>query len=290
MNKIEFEKMDGYYSYTIFTDDDRSHIRSSQPCYGELRKYERTHPGECTQPKDSRPGDLRHPFPTGNPVEIYINTTMSSTGPNDLTEYALSNESPFAKGLKDAKMICSENGVRKGVLISADIDPTITVNFFKNINKYSSRSILAKGYSLLKDAGFSYDEVLLFGYLNDTNPMTQISIPNGYTTPTQVSVKRFLGKNPKDLTGGLLSQRVDYNRKSMHEIFQYDDNSLMNWYTFCTKEKGLKAWSDGTPLMNFTQLSSIYREFLDYRLKNEVDPVDTVYQWTTTSGKTNGSR
>src|SRR5690606_19240794 len=51
---------------------------------------------------------------------------------------------------------------------------------------------------------------------------------SGYYNPINLDWTRFTSGESRDLTGGLLSDRYDYNRKRLHEIFEttlYDYNA-----------------------------------------------------------------
>lgn len=63
--------------------------RENQPCFGELRKYAKTHKEQYTDPEphdEYRPGDLHHPFPkTGAPDKLSLR--LNSSCPEYIYEY-----------------------------------------------------------------------------------------------------------------------------------------------------------------------------------------------------------
>lgn len=204
--------------------DHSIHPRYDQPCLGELRKYKATHPDECTQPGNEKPTDLWHPFPDGNPVMVGTKFVGATKGPYHvdidlMIEEAFSDESPWALG-GSPKFVRGESYLVGVVLQDTAVDPTTMVNLFNNIR---CRTGVGVAYKTLRDEGLSIREafaVLLFS--GRGTPFNYIYGPDGYYTTSRVSARRILEAKPRDLSGGLFCDRIDYNRTELENVFMLD--------------------------------------------------------------------
>lgn len=228
-------KLSGGRSYCIVTrnadDTIEIHRRENQPCIGgEHRKYEKSHPGDCTRPNDPRPGDLRQPFPKGTPVALSYNWPIA-TNLKEFFEYVLSNESPWIKGFGGKKYIEFIPSTIKGYVYSgwivktAKIDPTVWINCLKYLQGAFKRNSFWKE---LIQRGMNKKEALVATILLSNTaipPSVNGLIPSGdYTMSLAGSIKRIMEQDPVDLTGGTLRDRYDYNRPDMAKIFVDPDS------------------------------------------------------------------
>lgn len=191
------------------------HPRAVQPCYGELRKYKRTHGDQATKP-ENRPGDLHWPFPEGTPIGACFPFENGGTEEFDTyVRFLFSDKSPWVRGFgseKNVEFVLDEKGHVKSVIIDdSHFDPTVLVNLLKVI-----QSNLVSGFTRWLKAGASELEAILmsnFGVLNRF-------CPNTYIWPLSLDVPAFFSQNSRDLTGGTWHDRMDYDRKNMHCIFE----------------------------------------------------------------------
>jgi hypothetical protein len=292
MTKTNFLDLKGI-SYILYTDGDIQNVRQSQPCYGELRKYEKTHPGECTQPLNGKPGDLHSPFPAGTPTSLevpfgqfaygYAGWSLSEAT-DKLFETMFSTESPWVAGFGEVELIRMDKFIYGIRLPDLTIDPTVLVNCFKNFRATLPR---AAEFAELVDAGLTENEALVALTLNNGGSLKNgIGATGAYSGPVIFSAKRFFQQKPNDLTGGYLKDRIDYNRTNMGDPFLSTiEAGGVRWQEIATKH-GLKKMYEGT-----NDIKSIVKTTKDAfaeAIQNEPEPVIKPWIWTTTSGKTNG--
>lgn len=201
------------------------HERIHQPCWGELRKYKKTHGDECTKPIDTRPSDLFHPFPKGIPEALGIHMNTET----DYCKFLLSDNSPWVRGFgSNSNILIYDFGF---ILLDTSIDPTVLVNLLRSMSRgdrFSKRSalfdsLIKKGLSPIQ----ALFPVTFTGLDSCYESYTKMGVPppDTYSNSVKVDVKRFLAKNPHDLTGGTLRDRCDYDRKNLAKIF-YDPQGL----------------------------------------------------------------
>lgn len=237
------DELDGEISFALLMEHEGKaeiHLRDHQPCYGELRKYEKTHPGECTgdQGKVVRPPDLEHPFPKGRPIGLVINF-----GPwvqNCLRVKGISYEksfayfsyffspkfSPFSKGLgQDVEIIHEDQKVSGVVFYDMCLDPTILVDLLL-LTKNFGEDLTLDRFANYREAGMTFEEAALACYTiyqDCTKPNVyqygNIMAQDAYVASPKINVGRFLRGGPQDLTGGMFEDRFDYNRPKIHDIF-----------------------------------------------------------------------
>ena len=147
ISKRDFLTLKGI-SYIIYTDGGIQNVRENQPCYGELRKYEKTHPGECTQPANAKPGDLRSPFPAGTPTMLevpFFTSTYGASTPSEATDKLFlaffGVTSPWLAGFGEVEFVKGSKDHIEGIRIpDLTIDATVTVNSFKNFRQCLSKA------------------------------------------------------------------------------------------------------------------------------------------------------
>lgn len=285
------------HAYIFVTDDGEIHERLAQPCYGEMRKYESTHAGDCTQPLDSKPGDLVKPFPkTGKPSGIifaFNNECQIQTQPAEKTDLLFKGffgeHSPWVGRLDVAKCFHMLNGRIQAVEFkSADFDPTVIVNLCKNFRYAIPR---ADEYVELLAAGLNNKEAIATLMLHSGRFDRGLTAGSGYTCNANLSLKRLFAAEPNDHTGGLWSDRIDYNRKRMQDVFQYDEtpSSSYGWFYTGMQKAGAPVYRGGS-IENFSykRFAARVQEVFAERIKQEKDPVHVPYIWATTKGVTNG--
>jgi hypothetical protein len=279
-------------AYVLTIDDDKHYIRQNQPCYGELRKYESTHRGDCTQPANPKPTDLHHPFPEGTPTGLvvpfhsYLETLypeLAEGEANDLFETMYSVDSPWARGFgKEVSFVKKNNSIVAVKFSDLALDSTILVNSLKVMQNLIMK---VRDFNELLTMGMDRYEALLVLMLNGISLKLGVSSTDSYSVNPSFSFRRFFERNPNDLTGGYLSERVDYNRTNMADVFKGGNN---NWYNIA-KERlpiyGKRPYSSTDFPENFVKtVKDIIAEAID----KEEAPVTEKYIWTTTSGRTNG--
>lgn len=292
--KTDLDNLKGYASYVMLFDGDIEHVREKQPCMGELRKYESTHKGECTQPKNSKPGDLHWPFPEGTPSGLYLNLNgmyrSFNEYKNSLIEFMFSSDSPWYSGFKCGVEFQKNNqGKILGVYIPhGDFDPTVFVNLCKHTGMILGNEEKVNQYHLLVANGLNEREALAICCINPYPIYRGVWNSDTYTCPKTFSFRRFLDANPKDLTGGLWSHRVDYNRTDMGEPFTSDGKTLPWADAFVKKGIPRYSYSGGT-VFNTKKEAGRLKEVINELYSEEPVPEDKMYIWTTTSGRTNAA-
>lgn len=288
----------GGIAYIIYTTEGEF-SRQNQPCYGELRKYESTHKGECTQPANAKPGDLRSPFPDGTPTALLVpftrlkNKAACNADTDAILEAMFSKESPWYSGFNDVTFFKNEHGHLHGVVIdNVDLDATVMVNCFKQLQGMLALNV-AKDFVDLCNEGLTPNEALAALMLNGSAVSMGIGYTDGYKSPTSFSAKRFFNRTPNDLTGGFFRDRIDYNRTDMHKPFYATGKGTVQW--------GAAAKEAGLPTLSYSVLDDKARterlktavkgikDIFNRALDNEPDPVLTPFEWKTTSGKTRGT-
>lgn len=289
------------HAYLLLVDG-KEHLRPGQPCYGELRKYESTHKGDCTQPLDQKPGDLHCPFPEGNPTGVVFPfnkisgwETISKEANDLMFEAFFGERSPWLKGITPRTFITHEGRIGAVQFHDAKIDPTVLVNLCKNF-----RNSLARADDLLElvKYGMSLNEATAVLLLNTMSFKLGINMPSAYSVAKDFSVRRFFDHTPNDHSGGLLCDRIDYNRKRMQDTFKCNDKegenpanaySQVSWWTTEMIAKGHPRYpilASGKPI-DIKKFVLDAKELFLERYRQEETPVIVPYIWKTTSGKTN---
>jgi hypothetical protein len=209
-----------YDNHEYVDGDIRIFKRVQQPCYGELRKYKETHGDGCTKPESKRPGDLFWPFPFGTPEALATGFDGMSSRSHmyPMLDYLFSNESPFKKGFISAENIewsANRSGI---VLLHTEFDPTVLVNLLKYIQDRMLN--MESVFSSYLDAGLSNLEAFILDYSVRYESYTKtVKANDRYIYPISLDLQGVINQKPNDLTGGTLYDRMDYDRKRMHEVF-----------------------------------------------------------------------
>ena len=202
-------------SFVIETDGVDLHHRDSQPCYGELRKYEKTHGEDATKP-EKRPGDLHHPFPDGKPTRLFLLIHKSKVVDN---WFELVVNGPWRSGFGEwtAHTLSKNNQSSLMEICNCRIDPTVLVNAMK----LRTDSILNSSHNeVIKDLTFDSElEKKFFSFLHSL--ITTRSNRYYYVSPN-FCMEKFLNCTPNNLSGGTLEDREDYDRKNLAQIFRSD--------------------------------------------------------------------
>lgn len=138
------------------------YYRNSQPCYGELRKYAETHEG-CTAPEE-KPSDLFDPFPfSGKAYRITAGYSIQKEKEKEQLEFMnyLLLESPMSKAIYNKKdaLVLKHGNQKYSFAFSAEADPTVLVNMFKNCQSWLNGSGLNRWLKLV-DYGLTKDQAL----------------------------------------------------------------------------------------------------------------------------------
>ena len=225
------------------------HPRWNQPCYGELRKYKSTHPDECTQPKNEKPDDLWHPFPDGTPVAVGTKFLHKPSEASDaLLRFVFSGRSPWLSGIGGPQLVLGEKEHIVGVLMrDTRLDPTVLVNLFNNV-----KSLLLLGdnpgtFMKLIEGGFSEAEAIAT-ILATRSPLQYVAQPDGYYTTQRLSLRRIVEQKARDLTGGTLHDRFDYNRTELENVFMLDGKPKTTFKELLADRLDLAVyWKAGVP-------------------------------------------
>ncbi len=221
------QKAKGNYSY---------HKRPEQPCLGgELRKYYMTHGDDCTRPQDDRPGDLEHPFPkTGAPAGVAYHFPINEQSKR-VIDVMIRADSPWIKAFKAPeyieylpmnKELLSSWDVNNGCVAwglsinTGDIDPTVLVNFLKHVAEAHE---MARIFDDAIENGLSERDALViatYGHGYNWDHTGEFRETDPYQLSPVSSVRKFIRQETNDLTGGLWSERFDYNRPDMADIFK----------------------------------------------------------------------
>lgn len=279
-------------SYILTMDGDKHYTRQKQPCYGELRKYESTHKGECTQPENQKPTDLHHPFPEGTPTGLVVPFTnyfeqvypvLAEGEANSLFETMFSIDSPWARGFgKEISFVKKNNSVNAVKFSDMTLDSTILVNSFKVMQGLITK---VRDFNDLLTIGMDRYEALAVLTINGITPRLGVSQADSYCVNPSFSFKRFFNREPNDLTGGSLSERVDYNRTNLADVFKGGTGTT--WYSL-SKDRLPAYGKRGYHCKDFPEgFVSIVKDLFAEAMDKEEAPVTEKYIWKTTSGRTN---
>ena len=254
------------------------HPRFAQPCQGgDMRKYESSHPGRCTQPHNGRPTDLYNPFPAGKPSALAIHTWLNrgSEATDLVVEAVMSDESPWRSGFGGRSNVIEyrdENGHIEGfILKNLDVDPTVLVNGLGILNTISHQN-----FPTLTSAGLTPNEALAFLMLNGMGGiLTSVVQTYAYRFPPVFSPRRFFDRRPNDLSGGLYSAGADYNRTYVQDVFLGDkEKGGIVWQTEMNRLLSGKTVTKGT-LIEAAKI--LFKE--SYEKETPLTPEDTEYKY-----------
>lgn len=269
------------------------HPRFSQPCQGgETRKYGSTHPS-CTQPHNSKPGDLHQPFPAGRPsaISFPLSGVHHASVDNEAFFQAMfSDTSPWIKGFGGSKNVHTLRNDKKlpyGVVIGVknlDVDPTVMINAIQMLRNASGSS-----FNKLVEAGLTQNEALAVLMLNGGNTGPVICKTADYYFCPVFSARRFFGQSPNDLSGGHYSEGADYNRTYVQDVFLADpeDNGI-KWRETMLAELGVKVnatdYYAQPTAPSMTAFVKAAKAVFAKALKNEGPLTNKPYQYRDASG------
>ena len=189
--------------------------RTSQPCYGEMRKYKSTHE-DCNMP-ENKPCDLDDPFPfNGNPVALTVGFT---SGHKEFLETVFL-KSNMKEIFKHAEIFNIKGGKCVLFLPDCEFDPTTAVNFFKNIlcSDYQAFNFF-KNNGITDPNLLSFLEMFVNNPYKDSSGAWRVQGINTYSSTNTPSYKNFVDANPNILSSDLFSNRGDYNRKELDKVW-----------------------------------------------------------------------
>lgn len=193
------------------------HTRENQPCQGgEMRKYGETHK-DCTRPDDPRPGDLRHPFPSGIPEAVSVCLSIVNRNTKPVLEFITGQESPYRSVMKDVRII--DDGRLIGlVFLDTEVDSTVLVNSIQAI-----RSLNSVTHGIMQKTGLDAREAFLFAMsgIHASSKEKELIVCGVYSYyfATNACIRRIWDGIPYDLTGGTYRDRYDYNRPAVQDLF-----------------------------------------------------------------------
>jgi len=257
-----------YHFTMVMKDPDTGvysfHDRPKQPCIGgNLRKYGKSHPDDCTRPSDSCPSDLdnhwgnrrsndgpKWRFPDGIPSGVGYHTGFDSKN-TEYVKLCYSAKSPWVRGFgcADAVDLLYRGDSIVGVVIkTGDFDPTVLIHLQKHLqgNHISVfEKAVAKGFTeeeaLVLTAytaveGIYYDEMK-----HVFDPSRPVFTPaDSYQFDGRSSIKRMINQEPLDLTGGLWSDRYDYHRPHLALVFRDKEKDKTSF----VKKVNNEAWEN----------------------------------------------
>lgn len=202
------------------------HFRYDQPCYGELRKYKMTHGTMCTRPESEKPDDLFHPFPAGKPFAVCVPFNYEDTKTDSRDNYLralVAPESPWISGFgspRSVEFIEKKGHLHGFILWDMGVDPTVMIHLIWATCYVNS----SKHYDQVKDrAKLAPNETLAFLLMMaDSNDLKYIRELDAYHFGSRLSLRRFLGQQPRDFSGGTFANGYDYNRRMIQDIFYSD--------------------------------------------------------------------
>ena len=227
-SKNRYDSSGKYFDYSI-------HPRMDQPCQGgDMRRYKGTHPGMCTQPHNDRPCDLYSPFPEGKPSAIAFHVFKEKELSDGLLEALFSESSPWKKGFGSLSnvVMTERDGKPYGfILKNLAVDPTVLVSLLSFINSVRNSNM----FDGLVNSGLTKNEAMAVMMLNNFQTGS-LQETQDYYFPTVFSARRFFEGRPNDLSGGLYSKGVDYNRTYIQDVFSGDTKrGGKMWYTEMTE-------------------------------------------------------
>lgn len=210
--------------------------RENQPCYGEMRKYKKSHKDytdpytgyESNPSDDYRPSDLHNPFPKGTPIVVGLNFEFHP-GDERMNRFMFSSMSPWLRGLPSQEFIepIEKDGVMTGVILwETSFDPTVFVNLL-NIRRSYSRGnyenykgdyspslermtdgfteletlVMKMNFSMTTKSKSSTIDGKHVYLLNANAVQTQSTLSPGYYGPQQLDVGMFCRQESHDLNG-----------------------------------------------------------------------------------------
>lgn len=194
--------------------------RTSQPCYGEMRKYQNKNSnhkqavahGDLAKSGKQKPTDLYCPFPSGEPemIGFYVRAWNVVTEADQkylpIINFLFSDQSPWIKGFGSSKaveLVWKDKKLNGFVVKTSDIDPSVLVQML-----WTFRHSSIQNFQNFLDAGASMKEACLL-----------ILPQGGGYGPKKCDLKRFFQADPRELSGGTLREGGDYARSWSSQPF-----------------------------------------------------------------------
>lgn len=193
------------------------HEYVQRPCYGEMRMYNKTHPGEV---KDSvqMPGDLNRKFPDGTPIAVAI-TTGTDYAKLPMRKFMYSANSPYKNAFKSIRWVGPEGAERGFILDDTTFDPTVLIHALISGQRYFSHTIFDR-----LSSKFGSKIALL---LIEANSITGESVVAnfGYVTSPKMNLVKYFSGEPRNISvnAETLHDRAVYNRPDLAFIFDNED-------------------------------------------------------------------
>ena len=195
------------------------HEYVSRPCYGEMRMYNKTHPG-LVQDKVDMPGDLNRRFPDGTPLAVAV-TTGSQFERLPMRKYMYSSESPYKAAFQSIRWVGEEGKERGFILDDTNFDPTVLIHALISGQRYFNHANFEK---FSKEYG-----PLIALLLIEANHVQGLNVQAnfGYVTSPRMNLVRYLSGVPRNISvnAKTLHDRAVYNRPDLAFIFDNEGKS-----------------------------------------------------------------
>lgn len=185
--------------------------RDHQPCYGEMRVYEK---GEY------RPGDLYDPFPPGTPLALGVYWAPTSYVP-DVYKALVSDRSPWRSALKDYELYQEDGKVYGFIVKDLNVNSDTLVNFFM-IARYQT-SWQAKLQKWTKE-GVPFDTSVILSTAFNSADLSRLPHSYPFSYIYAISVPQWMSSRPNVPAGHLFSARAAYRRKQIESIWNANKN------------------------------------------------------------------
>jgi hypothetical protein len=249
----------------MLTDEGKYEVwrRPSQPCQGgEMRKYGITH-DDSTRPLDPRPGDLKYPFPDGKPLAVGARVV----GLKNSHPYQIHPHSVYRRAYGTEENVELVNGAKGMGLIALNADlvePTAMVTLLRDARHWG------KTYDFLSPTA----NFLLFRLTNQMGGIHwyEGNHNNDHEHNTSYINLKKISKGgieaSRDLSGGVLGKRFDYNRPEIEYIWKGDVGENVSMYSvvndiFFGGKKSDKSYSFEIPCIKkfATEIEQYLKEF-----------------------------
>lgn len=215
------------WSAVVESDEGLSVLtRLSQPCYGELRRYQSK--SERADDDTRRPGDLRHPFPD-NIYRVYQVSTWYPMEDHPFIDWLINK--PYLE------LDIVKEHVNKGNFLcirNTNHDATFVVSFLlaqKNF-RYSFPMMTKLLEHLPEDQAMVAGLCFTQGWSNTEEKVYIKTHFNEYTLCSSTPIYNFVNGKYQCLAKGTMLDARDYNRKHIHDVFKAEVPDGMSQATF----------------------------------------------------------